>query len=469
MAELEIIDGIISDRESPTLEFKNCRGKLSKDFWPTYSAFANTFGGIIYLGVEDGTQKAIGVDDPEKIVKEVWDLLNDRKKVSANILSPEDISIIEVDGVPLVRVHVLRAERSRRPVYINGSMDDGSYKRNGEGDYHCSQADIAAMLRDASEDAQDSVGVDGMMIEDLDRQTVESFRRRMASMRPHHPWASKDDGEFLRLVGAATGNESDGYTPTLAGLLMFGMDCSIMQHLPNYHLDYLEYMGSGGGWTRRITTGEGEFPGNIYSFLMEVAPRISAANDNPKEIDGMFRVDDTQMMKCQRELLVNALVHADYRGHGGVRAEWHRGWFSVRNPGGLRIPLEMMMGGGFSDPRNPHIAVMLSLIGLVERTGSGVCFVADECRRRGIGLPEYTETADPRTVTVRLETPPAASSDASPIKAMMAEDGSVTIDDISNATGMGRSKVMRIVTRMKESGEIERIGGTRGRWVVRRR
>ena len=55
MVELKIIDGRITNHDSEYLEFKSCKSKLSNYFWPTYSAFANTFRGTVIIGVDDET------------------------------------------------------------------------------------------------------------------------------------------------------------------------------------------------------------------------------------------------------------------------------------------------------------------------------------------------------------------------------------------------------------------------------
>ena len=53
-----ILDDIIALRETDEVEFKKAsgidgKGSLPKEFWPTYSAFANTNGGDIFLGIEE--------------------------------------------------------------------------------------------------------------------------------------------------------------------------------------------------------------------------------------------------------------------------------------------------------------------------------------------------------------------------------------------------------------------------------
>ena len=59
MIDLKVVDGKVSNPESEYLEFKSCKNRLSKDFWPTYSAFANTFGGTVIIGVDDETREPL--------------------------------------------------------------------------------------------------------------------------------------------------------------------------------------------------------------------------------------------------------------------------------------------------------------------------------------------------------------------------------------------------------------------------
>lgn len=136
-------------RENNRLEAKLATGGLPHSIWETYSAFANSYGGVILLGVEelpDHTLRVQGLLDPQGMVEELIAGLDDPAVVSVNILREEDIQILHVDGGDIVAVTVPMAERDQLPVYIGGNLRRGAYRRSGDGDYHCTQAELNAML-----------------------------------------------------------------------------------------------------------------------------------------------------------------------------------------------------------------------------------------------------------------------------------------------------------------------------------
>ena len=142
-------DDIGKYRENNRLEAKKAVGGLPESIWETYSAFANTLGGIILLGVieqEDKTFAAVELPDPEFLVEDFLRQVSDPAVVSANILGPDDVRVEDCDGHCIVVIRVPRAETSRRPVYCGEDPLRGSYFRSGEGDYRFPPEDVRRML-----------------------------------------------------------------------------------------------------------------------------------------------------------------------------------------------------------------------------------------------------------------------------------------------------------------------------------
>ena len=69
-----------------------------------------------------------------------------------NLLTDENVVTYDMNGDVIMMIYVPHARREQRPVYINNNLWNGTYRRNWEGDYHCTQAEIKAMLRDQPEE-----------------------------------------------------------------------------------------------------------------------------------------------------------------------------------------------------------------------------------------------------------------------------------------------------------------------------
>ncbi len=392
-------------RENNRIEAKKALGGLPQSIWETYSAFANTLGGIILLGViekEDKTFDTVNLPDPEQLIKEFWNTVNNPAKVSINLLSSKDVFVQKVNGDRIVVINVPKAERSYKPVYVNGNPLY-TYRRNGEGDYKCTREEYQAMVRDASYKSQDMLIIEEMGLDVINRETLRSYRRRMYLSRPGHVWEPLDDEDFLMKIGAC-GIGSDGKKhPTAAGLLMFGNEYDIVREYNNYFLDYREQFDTDTRWTDRIISSSGDWSGNVYDFYFKVYNRLIQHIKTPFRMKDGLRVDDTPIHKALREALANCLVNADYYGRRGVVVVKGKGKIVLSNPGGFRIDVNAAKSGGVSDPRNGTMMKMLNLIDIGERAGSGIPNIFRVWRDLGWPEPEFHEAANPERIDLTFK------------------------------------------------------------------
>jgi len=464
------------NKEDSSFEAKSATSGITMSTWESYSAFANSFGGTIVLGLEEteeGGLKVVGLKNADKTIVDIWNTINNPQKVSCNILKSDDVRVIEHNGKKLISITVPRADRHDCPIYINDNIISGTFRRNGPNDYKCTKPEVAGMIRDSEDIALDAIVLNEFDMGDIDRNTLSRYRALMKINDDKHVWNPLPDDELLRLIGAAGRGDDGDLHPTFAGLLMFGMEYRISKEVPNYKLDYLEYIKIGVDWEYRIVSGDGRWTGNVFDFYMNVSNRLKISVGRPFEIDkNWMRVEDTKIDKALRESLVNALIHADYHGRLGIRLELRPNILIVRNPGLFRIPVKEAKEGEISDPRNPTLAKMFNLIGAVERTGSGLYRIIETWKENGFEPPSIEERLNPPTVLMTLpmimDPKTTAISTEEKIIKLMRADSSISIIKISKDTGISRSRTVSIIEKLKETGRIERIGGKNGgRWIVK--
>ncbi len=370
------LDRIEEYREGNQLEAKAAQGGLPDTLWDSYSAFANTNGGCILLGVkerDDHSLYVVGLKDAEKIKKDFWNMVNNRQKISVNLMTERRVRIESVDGKEILILEVPRAERTSRPVYKGLDPRNGTYRRNGEGDYLCSLEEVSAMFRDAALTSQDAKVLKEMDLTVFCQETIHGYRQVFQNIRPNHTWNRLEDEVFLRRIGATAMGDDGIYHPTAAGLLVFGYEYEILREFPQYFLDYQENRQMASTrWTDRIVSTSGDWSGNVFDFVYKVVPKLSAGLKMPFVLRGMQRVDDTPVHKILREAITNACAHADFYGRRGLVVSKTHDGYTFANPGSMRVAKKEAIEGGVSDPRNGVILKIFSLINYGERAGSGL-------------------------------------------------------------------------------------------------
>ena len=125
------------------------QGALPKSIWETYSAFANTHGGTIFLGVGErhGQFFADGIPCPKQIEDALWKGLNDPTQVSHNLLERSQVRTHSLPcGQSIVIIVVPQAPQQLKPIYIGNDPFTGSYKRFQSGDYHLEREEVEHLL-----------------------------------------------------------------------------------------------------------------------------------------------------------------------------------------------------------------------------------------------------------------------------------------------------------------------------------
>ncbi len=388
------------------------KGQLPNNLWETYSAMANTHGGIVVLGVKeksDGRLVVHGLAAVDKIERDLWNCLANTEKVSCNLLGREAVERHDIEGKTVLVLRIPRADRRQRPVFINNNPMRGTFVRTHEGDRRASEDTVRRMLSDADERPRDGEIQEHFSIDDLDPDSLAAYRHLFRSNYSGHPFLAGDDRDMLRQLGGWSLDRAAGTEGlTLAGLLMFGCQRSILDRLPYYQLDYRHLPSTTipelPRWLDRVTL-DGTWSGNLFDFFRKVIPKLRDGLRVPFLMGpDLFRRDESPQHEALREAIVNALIHADYMARGGIRIFRLPHGFEFYNPGLLRLPAQQIRAGGKSDCRNPSLQQMFQMIGAGEKAGSGFPKILQAWREQHWRAPALEENAESEEICLRLPT-----------------------------------------------------------------
>lgn len=393
------------------LECKKAESAIPNSVWETYSSFANTDGGVILFGVEENLKETDyekrftfkTINNIEQRIKDFWNTINS-SKVNVNILVDADVGTCDIHGNTIIWIRVPQANYRQRPVFINGNPLKGSYKRNHEGDYHCTEDEVKAMLRDASDAGNDGGLLVGYTMEDIDFDTLRSYRIEFEHRNPEHVWNSYDNETFLKnLGGYATDRTTGKKWLTTAGLLMFGKGIAIRERFDNIRMDYIDESNllPGSRWSDRLTY-DGRWENNLYNFIRQVTPKLVSELKRPFRLEGMVRIDDTPVHKAIREAVVNMIIHSDYLITGVLKIVKTDKGFLFSNPGNLKLPITAIYEGGHSVARNPKIQTMFRMIGYGDNIGSGFPTILSVWGKENWRKPDLSENEELHQVELKL-------------------------------------------------------------------
>jgi ATP-dependent DNA helicase RecG len=391
--------------EPPHIEAKKATGGLPKSARETLSAFSNTDGGTILLGVDEASGfSPVELDDPVALRDGVVRMSRD------DITPPLQVSteIVEVAGRRIVVTEVPPAPADQRPVYVTAQgIASGSYLRGGDGDRHMTQSEIAMVMAARTQPTYDRELVAGSTISDLDDEALRRTLRRIRSGFPK--LARSEDATVLFRLGITTSPVPDAPL-TLAGLLAFGE--FPQQIFPQLMVSVVVHSPDPTSETRFLDnqTVRGSIPEMVETTLATVRRNLAV---RAVISDRGGRVDEIEYpLEAVREAVVNALMHRDYspvtRGTQ-IQLELFPDRLVVRSPGGLYggVLIDELGEEGISSSRNAVLASLLADTYLpssndlvAENRSSGIPAMLDVARRRGLPRPTFRSTISNFVVTM---------------------------------------------------------------------
>ena len=367
--------------EGKTLEFK--RDLSSPDAaLRTITAFANTAGGTLLIGVEDVTRHVRGVsaalDLEERLANLISDRIAPRLVPGLELLPWRDTHVLGVEVHPSpIRPHFIRREGPERGVYVRV----GSTNRRADRELI---EELRRLARGESYDEQ--------ALPELDSEAID-FRAASESFAPVRK-LRRTDLETLRLLTRHQGRK----VPTVGGMLLFGKERG--RHFPDAWIQ----AGCFRGTDKSRIVDHVEIESHPARSVEEAIAFVEKHTLRGVEI-GKVRARERWNLPpvAVREAVVNAVAHADYAQRGApVRVTIFDDRLEVENPGLLPFGLTVDdLRRGISKLRNRVIGRVFHELGLIERWGSGIQRMMAACRAAGLAEPELEEIGTRFRVTLR--------------------------------------------------------------------
>lgn len=326
--------------ESEKVELKlEVTGDISKEF----IAFANTNGGIIYIGVDD-QGNVVGVKDVNRTITRLNNMARDTIKPDITMFVNYDAAV--VDDKSVIAVTVQRG--TDRPYYLKdkGLKPSGVYVRNGTSADPATDAFIRRMIKET----------DGDSYEDL-----RSLEQELTFEALKKQFLSRDmpmDERKMQTLGLIS---QDGIYTNLA--LILSDQCHHTVKAATFK-----------GIDKTVFQDRREFDGSLFRQMEDIYAYLALRNNTNASFNGLYRTDKKDYPEdALREALLNSLVHRDYSYSAGTLIGVYENRIEFVSVGGLpgNLELEDIMLG-LSVCRNPKLAAIFYRLELIEAYGTGI-------------------------------------------------------------------------------------------------
>lgn len=447
------LEKILSLEEKSTIEFKTGKDKIPSSLFETYSAFANTNGGTIYLGIKENDKpphSLEGVINAKQKRKQLFDIFNNKEKVSYSVIEESDIEILSFDEGDIIKITVHEADRANKPVYINGNIAN-SYGRKDSGDYKLSEEKIQSLINDKNEQRFDQKpNTLKIGIEDLDQESLNTFIQLVHNAGKIPASSSLSIETILQRIGAIVRNPLDGkYVLNNGAILFFGKTPDVNSICPNLWLDYTYTSETDEKWGQRITNKDLSFEGNIFQFYYRTVNEILSNSPSPHLLEGVQDIGKRLVGEIIREASANAISNLDLFDQYGLKIRQTSKDIVFDNAGTMIVPLETALLGGTSKPRNPTLFSFFLAIGVSDHGGYGIPSIYDSCKKLNFIPPtliEDKENAQTKLIiSFRKKDRELSKDELAILNIVSKATNGLSIQEIIEQSSFGRDKTRKIV------------------------
>lgn len=324
--------------ENEHMEFKS---QVTNDLYKEVIAFANTDGGVIYIGMDDNGN-VVGIDDVDDAYTRITNDIRDAVMPDVTMFVKYTLQDNEV-------VRIAISEGSRKPYYLKskGLKPSGVYIRQGASSVSASSEQIRQMIKES----------DGEVFEEM--RSIEQELTFENTAKAFHRYQVEFGEEKYRVLGIR--DSSDSLYTNLA--LILSDQCR--------HTIKAAVFADESNTEFRDSK---EFSGSVFKQLEDIFDYLKLCNKTRVTFQGLERLESPDYPEeAIREALLNAIVHRDYSFSGSIIININDKEMEFISLGGLLPGLSPDdIRSGISQPRNKNLAEIFHRMHLIESYGTGI-------------------------------------------------------------------------------------------------
>lgn len=375
MPHLESVEDLLEAKEGEHVQFKEAKNRF--DFGEAAKcccALANNGGGKLVFGITDKRPRSVvgsmAFDQPERTRMGLIE------KLRINV----DFRLFDYNGK-----RVLVFDVKSRPIGMPVQCDGIAWIYEGDTLMPMPENTRRSIYEEIGNDFSGMICI-GASVEDLDETAIEIFRSKWMEKSGKKQILTLSKEQILHDCGAIT-----DCGVTYAALILFGKNAAIAKYLPQAEIIF-EYRSSeaSGPANQREEFKEGFFA--CYDRIWEL---VNLRNDKQHYQEGFFVFDiSTFNERIVREAILNAVSHRNYQYGSSIFVRQFGDRLVIESPGGLPLGITLDNMLDRQSPRNRRIAEILSLCGMVERSGQGMNLMFELSIQEAKPLPDFTGTDD---------------------------------------------------------------------------
>lgn len=423
--------------ESERIEYKS---QMIEDLYREVIAFANSNGGVIYIGIDD-QGNLTGIDNVDETYTRITNGIRDA-------IAPDVTMFVRyiLQDNKVIQIEV--GEGSYKPYYLKskGMKPNGVYVRHGASSVQASPDQIRKMIKESD---GDNFEASRCMEQELTFHAAEAAFKQ---------YGVEFSVEKYRALGIT---KNDVFT-NLA--LLLSDQCHHTIKVAVFKDEFCtEFRDSK------------EFGGSVFKQFEDVVNYLALCNKTVSTIKGLVRTDKQDYPEeVIREALLNALVHRDYSFSGSIIINVNDSKMEFISLGGLLPGLSTEdIRIGISQPRNKKLAEVFHRLRLIESYGTGIrrifklyenCPVQPSIEATTnafrIVLPNMnaTDTANEDTPATTGKSTVAITPQMKTVMDYLAKYDEMTDEDLQELLNIKKTRAYQIARQMHENELIDIIG-----------